>query len=56
MAAEGSRPALDKGKRKVADSAKAKQTCKFKANPLVLREALEIEAKRQQRDKRIAQR
>ena len=53
---EGSRPVLDRGKRKVIDSAEAEQSCKFKEDPLVLRAALDIEAKRRKCDKRIAQR
>lgn len=44
--AKGSRHACDKGKRKVADNTEAKQSCKFKEDPLVLRVALDIKAKR----------
>jgi len=44
--AEGSRPAHDQDRRKVVDSAGAEQRCKFKIDPLVMKEALEIEAKR----------
>lgn len=42
---EGSRPMHDKGKRKVVDNIEAEHNCKFKADPLVLRATLEIEAK-----------
>lgn len=45
-AVEGSRPPHDKGKRKIADSTEAKQSCKFKADPLVLKATLDIEEKK----------
>jgi len=44
--AEGSRPARDKGKRKVVDSAETGQSWKFKADPLVMKADLEIKAMR----------
>lgn len=37
---QGIRPVLHKGKRNVADNAEAEDSYKFKADPLVLREAL----------------
>lgn len=43
---KGSRPVHDQCRRKVVDSAKVEQSYKFKADPLVMKEALEIEAKR----------
>lgn len=46
IATESSRPVCDKRKIKVVDSTKEKQNCKFKENPLVLKEALEIKAKK----------
>ena len=54
--AEGNKPTHDKGKRKVVDSTKTDQSCKFKVDPLVLKAYLEIEAKRKKQNKRIAQR
>ena len=44
-----------KGNRKVVDNAEAKKSYKFKADPLVMKVALEIGAKRQQCNKRITQ-
>lgn len=44
--AEGSIPTHDKGKRKVVDNAEAEQSCKIKADPLVMKAALEIDANR----------
>jgi len=49
-------PAHSKGKRKIVDSAEVEQSCKFIAYPIVHKETLVIEAKRQQCDKRNAQR
>jgi len=46
----------EKGKRKVVESVKVEQRCKFKTEPHVMKAALEIEAKRRQHDKRITQR
>ena len=43
---EGSRPVCDKCKRKVVDITKAEHSCKFKVDPLVMKETLEIEAMR----------
>jgi len=53
---EGRRHAHDKGKRKVSDNVEVEKSCKFKADALVLRASLEIETKKKQRNKRIAQR
>lgn len=49
-------PVRDKGKRKIVDNMEEQQSCKFQADPLVQKEALEIEAKMQQCDKRNMQR
>lgn len=46
----------DQGKRKVVDSVEAAKSCKFKADTLALKAALEIEAKMRQRDKMFVQR
>lgn len=46
VATKGNGPTLEKGKRKVVENTKAEQSYKFKANPLVLRVAFDIEAKR----------
>jgi len=43
---EGRRLACDKGKRKVVNSIETEKSYNFKADPLVLKETLEIEAKR----------
>jgi len=43
---ESKRPTLDKGKRKIADSVEVEKSYKFKEDPHVVREALEIEAKK----------
>ena len=48
--------ARDKGKRKIADSADAEQSCKFIVDPLVQKTTLAIEVKRKQQDRRNAQR
>ena len=42
---EGNTLSHDKGKRKVVDNAEEEQSRKFKVEPLVMKEALEIEAK-----------
>ena len=42
--------ACDKGKRKIVDRLEEKQNCKFREDPLVEKEALAIEVKRQQCD------
>lgn len=42
--AKGSRLACDKCKRKVVDIAKAEKSFKFKVDPLVMKETLEIKA------------
>ena len=47
---------LNKGKSKVTDNAEVEQSCKFKADPLVLKASLEIEVKKRQLDRRIMQR
>lgn len=43
---EGNIPACEKVNKKVDDSAEAKQSHRFKADPLVMKVALDIEAKR----------
>lgn len=47
---------MKKGKRKVSVNVEVEKSYKFKADPLVLREDLEIESNKQQHNKRIAQR
>jgi len=42
-AAEGNTPAYDECKGKVVDSIEAKRSCKFKADPLMMKEDMEIE-------------
>lgn len=54
IVAEGNKPMHDKGERKVVDNAGAEQSRKFKEDPLVMKAALEIEAKRWQHDRRNA--
>jgi len=49
---KGNIPACNICKRKIVDNAEAEQSYKFIADLLVEKEALEIEAKRQQCDKR----
>jgi len=44
----------NKGKRKIVNNIKPKQGCKFRADPLVQKEALVIEEKKQLHDKRNA--
>lgn len=51
--AKGWELARDKGKIKVADSVETKKSCKFKADPLLMRETLDIEAKKWQHNRRI---
>ena len=45
----------DKGKRKIVDGMEEEQRCKFRADPLVEKATMAIEAKRQQCNKQIAQ-
>ena len=46
----------DKGKRKIVDHKEEEQSYKFRANPLVEKEAMDIEEKRHQRVMRTVQR
>jgi len=55
IATEGSRPEHGQRRRKVVDSAEVEQSCKFKEDSLVIILSLEIEAKRQNHEKKIAQ-
>jgi len=52
-AAEPSIHMRDKGKRKIVDRMEEEKSCKFQVYPLVEQEAMAIQAKRQQYDKRI---
>lgn len=46
IATEGRRPACDKCKRKVVDNAEVEHSCKFKADPVMMKATLEIDAMR----------
>ena len=54
VATEPSIPVHDKGKRNIVNRMEEEQSCKFQAYPFVEKETMAIEAKRKQRDKRIA--
>ena len=49
-------PVRDKGKRKIIDHMEEEQKCKFREDPLVEKETIAIEVKRQKHDKLIMQR
>lgn len=49
-------PLRDKSKRKILDHMEEEKSCKFREDPLVEKPAMAIDAKRQQCDKRNAQR
>lgn len=53
IAAVRKKPAHEKGKRKIVESVEVEKSYKFKENPLVERVALEIDAKRRQRERRV---
>ena len=53
VAIEPSIPVCENGKRNIIYRMEEEKSCKFQADPLIEKEAIAIEAKRQQRDKRI---